>query len=307
VLLRANKLEIHRGERVALLGPNGSGKTTLLRTMVGELKPLQGQPRLGHNVAIGYYAQGHDKLNMQATVLDELWRASPKMNETQARTLLGRFLFSGDDVFKRVGDLSGGERSRVALAQLTLLPGNLLVLDEPTNHLDIQAREALEGVLKEYPGSILFVSHDRYFIDAVADKLWVVEGDGLREFFGNYSEYMAYLADRGRETGDRSQADRGRETGDRRPETGNGRPPSADNNGTVAVSPSANDKQRKKKLAALENEVALLEKELAQLNNDIQAASAAQDVGKITRLGQQYSQLESLLQQRYADWEELAA
>jgi ATP-binding cassette subfamily F protein 3 len=191
VLLRADGMEIHRGERVALLGPNGSGKTTLLRTLINELTPLQGAPRLGHKVSIGYYAQGHDMLNMGATVLEELTRASPSLGEPAARNLLGRFLFSGDDVFKRVGDLSGGERSRVALAQLTLLPGNLLVLDEPTNHLDIGAREALEAVLKEYPGSILFVSHDRYFIDALADKIWNVEQGRLRQFIGNYSDFAA--------------------------------------------------------------------------------------------------------------------
>jgi len=299
VLLRADGLEMHRGERVALLGPNGSGKTTLLRNLVGELRPLQGAPRLGHKVAIGYYAQGHDVLNWNNTVLEELTRVSPTLGEPAARTLLGRFLFSGDDVFKHVGDLSGGERSRVALAQLTLLPGNLMVLDEPTNHLDINAREALEGVLKEYPGSILFVSHDRYFIDAVADKIWAVENGRIREYLGGYSDYAAAVQEAGskRQEAGPDQAGGAGEAKKPTPIT-----PSADR-----LPPTNEEKQRKRRLAALENEVALLEQELAKLKADLEAASAAQDVKKLSALGTQYAELETLLQQRYADWERLAA
>jgi ATP-binding cassette subfamily F protein 3 len=294
VLLRADGLEIQRGERVALLGPNGSGKTTLLRTLVGQLKPLQGQPRLGHKVMIGYYAQGHDVLNWQNTVLAELTRVSPGLGEGAARTLLGRFLFSGDDVFKKVGDLSGGERSRVALAQLTLLPGNLLVLDEPTNHLDIGAREALEGVLKEYPGSILFVSHDRYFIDALADKVWMVDQGRVREYYGNYSDFMARQAQAPERKLEAQPAAPGRAV------------PLPTQPPTGGPAPAA-DKQRQKRLAALEAEVALLEQELERLKADLEAASVAQDVQKITALGNQYAELEQLLAGKYAQWEQLAA
>ncbi len=298
VLLRTNGLEIHRGDRVALLGPNGSGKTTLLRTLLGELKPLQGHPRLGHKVHIGYYAQGHDVLNWEATVIAELTRVSPGLGEAAARNLLGRFLFSGDDVFKRVGDLSGGERSRVALAQLTLLPGNLLILDEPTNHLDIGAREALEGVLKEYPGSILFVSHDRYFIDAIADKIWNVEDGRVREYLGGYSDFAVA----------RDQADRRPPTDDAPPRGGTPNTlASADRPAPVASSLSPEEKQRKRRLAALESEVALLELELGKLQADIERASVAQNIKKVTTLGTQYAELETLLAEKYAQWEQLAA
>lgn len=296
VLLRADERELHRGERVALMGPNGSGKTTLLRTLLGELKPLRGQPQLGHKVAIGYYAQGHDALNMDATVLEEIRRVAPQIEEMRARTLLGRFLFSGDDVFKRVGDLSGGERSRVALAQLTLLPGNLLILDEPTNHLDIGAREALEGVLKEYPGSILFVSHDRYFIDALADKLWFVQDGRLVEYLGNYSDYAAMLAQQEQRATNQATTTREAKRG-----TQDERPPNQ------AARPGVEERQRKKRLAALEAEVARLEQELARLKVALEAASAAQDVAKITRLGAQYAELEATLNRCYDDWEQLAA
>jgi ATP-binding cassette subfamily F protein 3 len=294
VLLRADGLEIHRGDRVALLGPNGAGKTTLLRTLLGELKPLQGQPRLGHKVHIGYYAQGHDVLNWNATVIEELTRVSPALGEPAARNLLGRFLFSGDDVFKRVGDLSGGERSRVALAQLTLLPGNLLILDEPTNHLDIGAREALEGVLKEYPGSILFVSHDRYFIDALADKVWNVESGRVREYLGGYSDF----------------AERRDQLAARMPDPEPQPQQAVPSIPAPAARPtpaSPEDRQKKKRLAALEAEVALLEQELARLKADLERASTTQDVKKITALGTQYAELETLLAGKYAQWEQLAA
>ena len=190
-LLKTPELEIHRGQRVALMGANGSGKTTLLRTIAGELPALGGRALLGHRVALNYYTQGHEGLRPEASVLDEIRRVVPGIKDIEARTLLGRFLFSGDDVFKRVGDLSGGERSRVALAQLTVLGGNLLVLDEPTNHLDIGAVEALEEVLHSYNGTLLFVSHDRSFIDAVADTIWMVQDGSIEVFSGTYSEYVA--------------------------------------------------------------------------------------------------------------------
>ncbi len=299
VLLRADGLEVHRGERVALLGPNGSGKTTLLRTILGQVRPLRGQARLGHQVQIGYYAQGHDALNWNATVLEELTRASPNLGEAAARTLLGRFLFSGDDVFKRIGDLSGGERSRVALAQLTLLPGNLLILDEPTNHLDIGAREALEGVLKEYPGAILFVSHDRYFIDALADKIWHVEQGRIREYLGGYSDFVAAReAATARSAGAPSEAQAARTPS---PSPAAVRP-------VATPEPTApQERLRKKRLAALEAEVALLEQELGRLKADLELASAARDVQQITALGTQYAELETLLAAKYDQWAELAA
>jgi len=292
VLLRADDLEIHRGDRVALLGPNGCGKTTLLRTLLDEQKPLQGHPRLGHKVHLSYYAQGHDGLNWQATVIEELLRVSPNLGEPAARNLLGRFLFSGDDVFKRVGDLSGGERSRVALAQLTLLPGNLLILDEPTNHLDIGAREALEGVLKDYHGAILFVSHDRYFIDALADKIWNVEQGRVREYLGGYTDFVAAKRT---------------EPPPVEQEPPPVAPPLNVRPTVVNAPPVAEDRQRKRYLAALESEVAQLEQALSRLKTELERASVAQDVKKVTALGTQYAELEMLLAEKYVQWEHAAA
>jgi len=188
VLVRVADLELLRGDRVGLLGPNGAGKTTLLRTIIGEIPPMSGQAYPGHNVRIGYYSQTHTGLNPDRTVVDEI-RQMSAMSEDAARSFLARFLFTGDDVFKAIGALSGGERSRVALAKLTLQGSNFLVLDEPTNHLDLQSRQFLEEVLGEFEGTLLFVSHDRYFIDSLATKVWVIEDGVLIPYLGNYSEY----------------------------------------------------------------------------------------------------------------------
>src|SRR6266702_736032 len=187
-LVRVADLELLRGDCVGLIGPNGAGKTTLLRTIIGELPPLSGQVLLGHNVRIGYYSQTHEGLNSERTIIDEIRRVSA-LSEEGVRTFLGRFLFTGDDVFKTIGALSGGERSRVALAKLTLQGSNFLVLDEPTNHLDLQSRQFLEEVLGEFEGTLLFVSHDRYFIDSLATKVWVIEDGLLIPYIGNYTEY----------------------------------------------------------------------------------------------------------------------
>src|SRR6185312_5325437 len=153
-----------------------------------QLEPLEGRVMPGHNVQVGYYAQTHEGLNLRATALDEIRRAS-QLSEEGARSYLGRFLFSGDDVFKPIGALSGGERSRIALAKLTLQGSNFLVLDEPTNHLDLQSRQFLEEILGEFEGTLLFVSHDRYFIDSLATKVWVIEDRVLIPFMGNYTDY----------------------------------------------------------------------------------------------------------------------
>src|SRR6266702_4094894 len=173
-LVRVTDLKLLRCDRVGMLGPNGSGKTTLLRTIIGGLPPVGGQLFLGHNVRIGYYSQTHTGLDDERSIIDEI-RQVTTLSEEGARTFLGRFLFSGDDVFKPIGALSGGERSRVALAKLTLQGSNLLILDEPTNHLDLQSRQFLEEVLGEFEGTLLFVSHDRYFIDSLATKVWAIE------------------------------------------------------------------------------------------------------------------------------------
>ncbi|KAB8144637.1 ABC-F family ATP-binding cassette domain-containing protein [Chloroflexia bacterium SDU3-3] len=303
VLLRAPEIEIQRGQRVALIGPNGCGKTTLLRTIIGEHPALSGGTRLGYNVKMNYYAQTHEGLNPQASVLDEIWRVNPDLKETQARTLLGRFLFSGDDVYKRIGDLSGGERSRVALAQLTLMGGNLMVLDEPTNHLDIDAREALETVLNEYPGTILFVSHDRYFIDAVADTIWSVNNSTITPFEGTYSEW----AD-ANEAAQKPKAEPAPQPKAEPAKVAETPKPAAPPQPKAPISKDQqrDERKRQRQLSSIENEIARLEAELKQLEQEMNAASEKSDHKKVTNLGIQYTQVQEKLQTRYDEWAAVA-
>jgi len=314
-LARCPDLEIERGERVALIGPNGAGKTSLLRTALGELPPLQGELDIGPSVRIAYYAQAHEGLNMTRSVLDEILYTRP-MAEEAARNLLGRFLFSGDDVYKLVGDLSGGERSRVALAKLTLTDANFLMLDEPTNHLDLGAREALEEVLGEYNGTLLFVSHDRAFIDALATQVWALENAQISAFNGNYTDYQEELARR------RRDALGGLDTGG--PSGGRGKAPA----GKPAVKAAeaaarAREEQRKReeaersatrartaaarKLLEVEQSISSIETRLNLLSAEIDAASAAQDIAMVTDLGLEYQQLSEQLERMYGEWERSAS
>jgi ATP-binding cassette subfamily F protein 3 len=186
---------IHRGERVALLGPNGTGKTTLLKTIAGLLPPLEGTIRKGYHVSAGYYEQEQKNLVEEKQVLHELWDEYPHLDEQTVRTVLGRFLFSGEDALKNVGDLSGGERSRLALAKLICSRANFLLLDEPTNHLDILGNEALEEALLNYPGTLLFVSHDRYFINKIATRIVELTPDGVNIYYGNFDDYRSRKAE----------------------------------------------------------------------------------------------------------------
>jgi ATP-binding cassette subfamily F protein 3 len=255
------------------------------------MAPLRGHARLGSNVQINYYAQSHEGLMMHNTILDEMRRVQPTIKETEARTFLGRFLFSGDDVFKRVGDLSGGERGRVALAQLTLIGGNLLILDEPTNHLDIGAREALEDVLNDYDGTLLFVSHDRYFIDAVADTLWIVENGAVTVFDGNYSEYRAAKEQANSTT----------------LSTPSVPTPTSKPNPVPATKSTAIDKdavrearKRQRRSEQIEQQIAELEDERTQITAALSGQET--DPKRIASLAQRYSELDQQLQQLYEEW-----
>ncbi|MCD4653328.1 ATP-binding cassette domain-containing protein, partial [bacterium] len=188
-LFRDVNLRIHRGEIVGIIGPNGSGKTTLLRILADETVPDDGELIWGHHVHSAYYNQHLNDLNEQNDIISEVWNVIPGMTQQEVRDHLGRFLFSGDDVFKIIGPLSGGEKSRVALAKLFLKDANLLILDEPTNHLDLPARESLESALMEYPGTVVMVTHDRYLLDRIADRIWTLEDKTFIEYPGNYSDY----------------------------------------------------------------------------------------------------------------------
>jgi len=183
-------VRVYKGERVAIIGPNGVGKSTLLKTIVKDLSPLDGEIRYGTNVQFGYYDQEQASLVGTGSVLEELWSNWPMMNEKDIRGVLGRFLFSGDDVGKSVASLSGGEKARLSLAKLMLQKSNTLILDEPTNHLDLDSKEVLENGLDNFPGTIMFVSHDRYFINRIATKVIDISADGAVEYLGDYDYFL---------------------------------------------------------------------------------------------------------------------
>ena len=193
-IFQALSASVNRGDRVAIIGPNGAGKTTLLRLMTGSLTPASGEVKLHPQTKIGNFAQELDQLNPDETILDSLLRL-PDMTQSHARTILGCFLFSGDEAFKRIGDLSMGEKCRVAFLHLYFGGFNLLVLDEPTNYLDIDTREKVEEALLEYEGALVLVSHDRYLLRNIANRLLILDGTGAAAFPGTYDEYTAKRRD----------------------------------------------------------------------------------------------------------------
>ncbi|MDH7485732.1 MAG: ABC-F family ATP-binding cassette domain-containing protein [Anaerolineae bacterium] len=293
LLFRAPDLEVLRGQRVALIGPNGSGKTTLLKTILGEVEPLAGRVWLGASVEIGYLAQMHAHLDPEKSVLDTILEQE-NMPLGQARSFLGRFLFRGDDVFKRVGDLSGGERSRVALACLTLRGANFLLLDEPTNHLDLASQEVLEEVLREFPGTILLVSHDRYLVDALATRVWALRDGRLHVYKGGYQEYLAAReqekaagAEVAKATEAASEQDwRERARAERRARRA--------------------QEKRSEQIAALEQQIEEQEARLAALEEELAAASQRREVARVEELGLAYQQAQAQLQHLLDAWVELA-
>jgi ATP-binding cassette, subfamily F, member 3 len=194
ILARGIHLRVERGQRLAIVGPNGTGKTTLLKTIIGSLPPIAGQIRWGQHVQIGYYDQEQTTLSPHKTVLDQVWDEHRDFDNTTIRTALARFLFRGEDLQKPVSALSGGERSRLNLCRLMLQKANTLLLDEPTNHLDLMSKEVLEDALSEYDGTLIFISHDRYFIDAIATHVAVLSENGIEYFIGNYSDYCEKMA-----------------------------------------------------------------------------------------------------------------
>ena len=183
-------LNIYRGEKVALIGPNGAGKSTLFKIIMNSLQPLTGSVKLGTNVHVDYFHQEQKTLNLDNTIIDEIWNDHPQLTQTTLRTMLGAFLFEDEEVFKKISTLSGGERARVAILKLILSNSNFLLLDEPTNHLDIDSKEVLEEALLNYEGTLFTISHDRYFLNTVIDKILVLDENGITEYLGNYDYYI---------------------------------------------------------------------------------------------------------------------
>ncbi len=291
LLFRAPDIELRRTDCAALIGPNGAGKSTFLKTILGQLEPLSGEVILGASLHIGYFAQAHEGLDPEKTVLDEVLAASPGMLPTQGRDYLGRYLFSGDDAFKKVSMLSGGERGRLALAKLALEDTNLLLLDEPTNHLDIPSQEILQAVLDAYQGTILLVTHDRYLVDALATQVWEVDPDEshLTVFAGTYSQMKEEMQKQAARLADAATAAAPRVARKARP------PKDA----------SAREQRRRvAQLQEVENSIADLESRLAGLAASLENPPA--DPQEVTRLGQDYARLQSEMDAQLAEWERLS-
>ncbi|HZS36831.1 MAG TPA: ATP-binding cassette domain-containing protein [Polyangia bacterium] len=302
-LVRDIDLTIYRGDRVGFVGPNGCGKSTLLKTLLGKLEPLAGSAARGHEVRVGYFDQKLSDLDEDRTLIDEIRQVRGDFNEDVARNFLGRFRFSGDDPFRKVKGLSGGERNRLSLAKMMLRPRNLLALDEPTNHLDIPAREVLEEALDDYEGTVLVVSHDRWFLDRIVTKILHLH-DGVAELhLGDYTDFKERLAERKKPAAKKAEPQKKEpppvEAGDKAKQQR-----VADREKQKAQQRETERKQRR--LAELEEKIAGAEKELAAMNDKL-ASDHGGDWQKLHTLVADKEKLERRLQSFLAEWEKLGA
>ena len=284
-------LEMHlqRGEHVCLLGANGCGKTTLLRILTGQETPDGGGFQIGANVRIGYYEQSMRGLSAELTVLEQVGMLFPRMDQQQLRSALGQFLLRGDDVFKRIGELSGGELARIQLLKLMLSGCNLLLLDEPTNHLDIPSREALERALSAYDGTMLAVTHDRYFVDQIADRILVLTRDGLQEFAGDWTAYSASLA------ADSRQRDAVTEEAPRARQV---------NDYVHKREQRSAIQHARGALKRAEARVEEQERLLSACQQKLSSPEIATDYNAAMRVAEEAARLEAELESLYADWQE---
>lgn len=305
-LFQHASFDLKRGDTVALIGPNGIGKSTLLKCLTGTLKPAAGSIHWGTKIKIGLYDQEQTNLNPANTVLEELWSEYPHMEEARIRTVLGNFLFSGDDVLKKVATLSGGEKARVSLSKLMLREANVLILDEPTNHLDLFSREVLEAALIDYDGTLLFISHDRYFLNKMAERVIELHPGGIEHFLGNYDDYVdkkQELAEIAQEALESSQATRSKAssvsaTDETTPKTGAA---------AYAADKQAKseERSRQRKLETLENQIKELEEQIMGLEEQMTLPEIYQDYTALQDIQAQLDARKQELAATYASWEEL--
>ena len=293
---------IQKGEHVAVIGDNGTGKTTLLKILNGLIQADEGEFRLGSKVKIAYYDQEHAVLHMEKTLFDEIQDTYPDMNNTRVRNVLAAFLFTGDDVYKRVGDLSGGERGRVSLAKLMLSDANFLILDEPTNHLDIQGKEVLEEAIRNYEGTVLYVSHDRYFINRTATRIMELFSNRFDNYIGNYDYYLEKKEDV-RSYGDSLQKDVVQNTWVDPEELKKAQEKEAAKQDWASQKEFAAKKRKwETSLKKAEEEIARLEEKITELSTAMEEVGS--DAGRLMELHKEQEAAEASLQEQYAIWEE---
>ncbi|MED1658889.1 ABC-F family ATP-binding cassette domain-containing protein [Bacillus licheniformis] len=297
-LLRSLDFRITRGESVALVGPNGIGKSTLLKALIQKLQPVSGTIATGSHVSIGYYDQEQAELTSSKRVLDELWDDYPEMNEKDIRTCLGNFLFSGEDVLKPVHALSGGEKARLALAKLMLQKANFLILDEPTNHLDLDSKEVLENALIDYPGTILFVSHDRYFINRIATKVLELSRDKAEEYLGDYDYYtekkaqQLELKELEKQTEERQKAASEK--------------PGAKKSYEEEKELKRKERQRQRRIEDIETRITAIEEQIEKNEELLCNPDVFQDHEKVQEIHSENEQLNEELEQLLSEWETLS-
>ena len=286
-------LLLQRQECAAIIGPNGAGKTTFLKTILEKIPPYSGKVQMGSSLVIGYFAQAHEGLDPEKTLMSEISYTAPNMLPAEIRNYLAKFLFTGDDVFRKVGTLSGGERGRLALAKLSLSDANLLLLDEPTNHLDLHTQEVLESVLSDFPGTILLVSHDRYLIDSLASQIWEVDPQGKRlgVFKGSYTEYKAYQL-KIQEESTKEKVESKLETADMEPGT----------KSKSTKKPLSKYERRKTeaRIHEIENEIRALESKQETISAELTNPPA--DANKVLKLGEDYVTLQNEIETLTAEW-----
>ncbi len=283
-------IHIRRGERVFILGENGCGKTTLFKIIQRIYEQDYGSVTLGANVEVGYFDQVQSNLNLEKSAINDVWDEFPYLTETEVRTALGRFLFKGDNVFRQLKEMSGGERARIALLKLMLKGANFLLLDEPTNHLDTGFREQLEQTLKEYTGTMLIVSHDRYFINKLADRILVLNKDGIKEYLGNYDYYLEKTNE---------SFDKGifKET---EKKTANGKKP---NDYNLKKEKQSNIRKAKTRLKRCEESIAETEKKIEETHELLQSEEVINDYEKLLEFTNELERLNLELEKLYEEWE----
>lgn len=306
VLARDINFTLRRGECLGIIGPNGSGKTTFVKSVLGKLPLLAGEIRWGTKTEIGYYAQQLDDLDDRNEIIMELRRvAASTATAGELRSFLAKFLFTGDDVYKHVRDLSGGEKGRLALAKLIYSRVNVLVLDEPTNHLDIPSREALEAALDAYPGTILTISHDRYFLDRVATQILALDGEGSAEHYnGDYTEYHDWKAAQKNAATEAAQSELKREKAASAAALTSAGPKSASRQKPKSQS---GKKQSLRDPQTIEAEISEAEKNLARLSERMSLPEVARNPEQLKSVSEEYQQVDARLRQLYEEWERVAA
>jgi len=285
-------MHIRKGEKVFIVGSNGCGKTTLFRIIMGTVPADRGEIDFGAKVETEYFDQMQENLNMEKTAMDEIWDEYPKMTQTQVRTSLGAFLFKGDEVFKPINQMSGGERARVSLLKLMLGGGNFLLLDEPTNHLDTTSREALEESLKSYEGTMLIISHDRYFINKLADRILELKPEGMTEYLGNYDYYMEKRLEK-------SGQDRGKTQTETKKSAG-----AIDYK--MKKEMQAQERKRRSILKKTEQEIEETELEMEKVNEQLADPQVTSDYQKLIELSGKLEELKTKQEQLYEQWAELS-